>query len=143
LAGRAMEKTSKYGSQSEHEIEKALTKSPEIARKYPHGQLVGAGTLIASKLYQVYHNSLPKNLFFDSRRLYKDIVNVFKHMGLLDYVKQPLKEVDEKELLNYLKTVSTIRPERYNLWNEVDSEHIEWGKILSEVAKKDQRSYEK
>ncbi|MCD6367669.1 MAG: iron-containing alcohol dehydrogenase [Candidatus Aenigmarchaeota archaeon] len=130
LSGLAMEKSSRYCSGSEHELEKILTKN--FGKKYYHGQLVGTSMLLASKVYEKYSTCLrTKKLFIDPKELYYDIFDVMRKKDLLVYAMKPLKE--RRPIHRWLKEASRVRPERYTLWNRLDSKNIKWKKIIEEV----------
>jgi glycerol-1-phosphate dehydrogenase [NAD(P)+] len=132
LSGRSMESTSKYGSQSEHEVEKALR---DIAM-YPHGQLVGSGGLVSTKVYEIHASELPGQLFFDARKLYHELVRLFKSMGVYEHALRPLMEMWEEQRSDFiarLRRVSEVRPERYNLWNVVDSRRVDWKSVIEGI----------
>ena len=44
---------------------------------------------------------------------------------------KPLKENDVSE---WLKQASSVRPERYTLWNEVNSEDINWKDVINSIV---------
>jgi glycerol dehydrogenase-like iron-containing ADH family enzyme len=127
-AGLAMKNTSRYCSGSEHEIEKCLAENfPE----YMHGELVGVGSLIAAKLYE---NISEKGLIFDAKALFEELVKIYKKCGVLSVVKEILSdERIVKEAPELMRKVSTIRPERYTLWNVIRSENVNFEKLLREI----------
>lgn len=129
LSGLAMESSSRYCSGSDHEVEKILM--PRL-NHYFHGQLAGTGTLIAAKVYEAYAEKMPSDLFFPAESLYSEIVEIMKKQGILEDAVKPLVEND---VSGWMKDVSGVRPERYTLWNEVDSEKIEWKGILEEIKR--------
>ncbi|MEA2004090.1 MAG: iron-containing alcohol dehydrogenase [archaeon] len=131
LSGLSMKDNSNCGSGSEHEIEKILASS--FGSKYSHGQLAGAGTLIAAKVYEMHSDKMPSGLFFNSCMMYKDLVSVFLDCGVLDFALLPI--VEEKDSLEKcFKKLYHVRPERYTLWNLIDPEDIDWGLVLDSVA---------
>lgn len=127
LSGFAMEKSSRYCSGSDHELEKILM--PRL-NHYFHGQLAGTGTLISSKVYEVYSERLPEGLFFPPKDLYSEIVEIMKKEGIIEDAVKPLIE---NKVCEWLKQASAVRPERYTLWNEIDSNTIDWEKIIGAV----------
>ncbi len=131
LSGLAMEETSRYCSGSEHEVERLLENKINDG-KYLHGQLAGTGTLISAKVYEIYSDKL-QNLRFDSENLFEDIKNKMKKKGILDFALEPLK--DEKLKPEILKEVSKVRPERFTLWNVVDSKEVDWNRIVNGILK--------
>ncbi|MCK4782010.1 iron-containing alcohol dehydrogenase [Candidatus Parcubacteria bacterium] len=129
LSGIAMEENSCYCSGSEHELERLF--EDKINGKYLHGQLAGAGTLISAKVYSKYADSL-SGLIFNSRNLFEDIKNRMENLGVYEFALIPLK--DKKFQHSFLKEVSSIRPERYTLWNYIDSREIDWERIIEEIT---------
>ena len=129
MSGIAMEETSRYCSGSEHEVERLL-EAKINGGKYLHGQLAGTGTLISSKVYEIYSNEL-SGLKSDSEKLFEDIKERMKKVGIYEFAIEPLK--DEKFNPDLLREISKIRPERYSLWNVVDSEKVEWEKIVEGI----------
>ncbi|MCK4730551.1 MAG: iron-containing alcohol dehydrogenase [Candidatus Aenigmarchaeota archaeon] len=129
MSGIAMEETSKYCSGSEHEVERLL-EAKINGGKYLHGQLAGTGTLISAKIYEIYSNELP-DLRFESKNLFEEIKEKMKKVGVYEFAIEPLK--DEKFNPEILGEISRIRPERYSLWNVIDSEKVEWKKIVGGI----------
>jgi glycerol-1-phosphate dehydrogenase [NAD(P)+] len=121
LSGIAMENGSQYCSGSEHETERLL--ESYLNGKYLHGQLAGTGTLISAKVY----------LTFDSSEIFDQLVSLMKRLDLLDFALHPLQ--DPKFNPSSLKGLTKVRPERYTLWNEIDSEKLDWNKIIKEILK--------
>lgn len=128
LSGLAMEKSSRYCSGSEHELEKIMTK--KLKSKYYHGQLVGTGTLLASKVYEIY-SKRTRGLLFNSKDLYYNILEIMKRKNLLGDALEPL--LKNKQIYRWLREVSHVRPERYTLWNKVNSEKVNWKKVIEDV----------
>ena len=128
FSGLAMEKTSRYCSGSEHEIERLLEE--KIQNGYLHGQLSGTGTLIAAKVYSKFANNFP-DLRFDSKKIFDLVKDEMKRENILDFAIKPLR--DERFKPEWLKEVSKMRPERYTLWNEIDSQKINWEEIIEEI----------
>lgn len=131
FSGLAMEESSRYCSGSEHELEKILM--PRLSR-YFHGQLAGTGTLLSAKVYETCRERLPQNLFFPAGSLYREIRGIMKKQGVLE---DALKPISENDLSGWLKEASSVRPERYTLWNEVDSRGLDWKKIIGEIMGED------
>ncbi len=128
FSGLAMEKTSRYCSGSEHIVERLLEE--KISNTYLHGQLAGTGTLISAKIYSEFAEKFSE-LRFDSKKLFNFVVTEMKRHNALDFAILPLK--NEEFNPEWLKEVSDMRPERYTLWNEVNSHNIDWGKIIEEI----------
>ncbi len=128
FSGLAMEKTSRYCSGSEHEIERLLEE--KIQNGYLHGQLSGTGTLIAAKVYSKFANNFP-DLRLDSKKIFDLVKDEMKRENILDFAIKPLR--DERFKPEWLKEVSKMRPERYTLWNEIDSQKINWEEIIEEI----------
>ena len=126
LSGLAMEKTSRYCSGSEHEVERLLENKINEG-KYLHGQLAGTGTLISAKVYSLFSPEL-SGLRFDSKSFFKYIKNLMEKKGVYDFALEPLR--DGKFKPNILKELSEVRPERYTLWNVIDSQKVDWGKVI-------------
>ncbi len=129
LSGLAMEETSRYCSGSEHDIERLLENK---MRGYLHGQLAGTGTLISAKVYSIYHKKLPK-LRFNPETLFEDIKDKMTKVKVYDFALEPLLDRNFKPTI--LKDVSKVRPERYNLWNFIDSKKVNWNKVIKEIIK--------
>ncbi len=126
MSGIAMEETSKYCSGSEHEVERLLEEKIN-GGKYLHGQLAGTGTLISAKVYELYSNEF-SGLRFESKNLFEDIKEKMKKVGVYEFAIDPLK--DEKFNPEILREISKIRPERYSIWNVIDSKKVDWGKVV-------------
>lgn len=129
LSGLAMEKTSRYCSGSEHEVERLLENKINEG-KYLHGQLAGTGTLISAKVYSLYSNRL-KGLRFNPDSFFEYVKNLMGKKEVFDFALQPLK--DEKFNPEILKELSNVRPERYTLWNFVDSQKVDWDNVIKEI----------
>ena len=123
-----MEKTSRYCSGSEHEVERLL--EAKIQNTYLHGQLSGTGALISAKIYSKFANNF-LDLRFDSRKIFDLIKEAMKSENVLKFAILPLK--DEKFRPEWLEEVSSIRPDRYTLWNEIDSKKIDWKEVIEEI----------
>jgi len=128
ISGLAMEKTSRYCSGSEHTIERLLDE--KIQNGYLHGQLAGLGTLISAKVYSKFADKF-SDLRFDSKKIFDFIVEEMKKENVLDFVLAPIKDGNVNP--DWLKEVSKMRPERYSLWNEVNSQELNWPKIIEEI----------
>jgi len=129
MSGIAMEETSRYCSGSEHEVERLL-EAKINGGKYLHGQLAGTGTLISAKVYEIYSDEL-SGLRFDSDGFFSDIKNKMKKISVYESAIKPLK--DEKFNPDLLREISKIRPERYSLWNVIDSEKVDWKKVVGGI----------
>ncbi len=129
LSGLAMEKSSRYCSGSEHELEKILT--PKTGNGYLHGQLVGTGALLAAKVYEAYSSELPSGLFIEPEKIFETFAKVIRKKGLFDYAAEPLRKNGVRA--SWLKKASSVRPERYTLWNEIDSRRVDWENIIKGV----------
>lgn len=128
FSGMAMEKTSRYCSGSEHIAERLLESNLE--NTYLHGQLSGTGTLIAANVYSRFSDKL-QNLRFDSKKMFNVIVRKMKRENLLEFAISPLK--DKRFKPEWLREASQTRPERYTLWNEIDSKQLDWEEIIEEI----------
>lgn len=127
LSGLAMEESSRYCSGSDHEIEKILM--PKLKNNYFHGQLAGTGALLSAKVYETYSKKF-KNLFISPEKLYYEIKEMMKRKKLL---KEALKPLTNKKISSWLMKASEVRPERYTLWNKINSEKINWTKLIGDV----------
>ena len=122
LSAIAMEETSRYCSGSEHIVERLLEK--ELNGRYLHGQLAGTGSLISSKLYDIYSDKVhAKNNLFDI------VIDKMEKFEVLDFAKEPIKNIDSE----CLKSLSYMRPERFTIFNVVDSKTADWGYLISEL----------
>jgi|GEM_PF-2661455 len=128
FSGLAMEKSSQYCSGSEHIIERLLEE--KMPNGYLHGQLAGSGSLISAKIYSNFIKSCPE-LRFDCLHLFDSIKEGMKKENVFDFAKEPLK--DARFNPEWLKDLSRLRPERYTLWNEIDSQKINWQEIIEEI----------
>jgi glycerol dehydrogenase-like iron-containing ADH family enzyme len=128
LSGLAMEETSRYCSGSEHILERLLEEN--FQNTYLHGQLAGTGTLISAKIYSMFSEKFPE-LRFDSKKIFDLIVQGMKKENVLNFAIEPLK--DGRFNPDWLKEASEIRPERYTLWNVVDSTTLDWKSIIEEL----------
>ncbi|MGC9310455.1 MAG: iron-containing alcohol dehydrogenase [Candidatus Aenigmatarchaeota archaeon] len=129
MSGIAMENGSEYCSGSEHEAERLL--EGKMNGKYLHGQLAGTGTLISAKVYSLYADRLPKGLARDPKKLFDDVCGAMRKVGALDYAITPLKDPQFRP--EWLKSVSSVRPGRHTLWNEIDSEKIDWRPVIEAI----------
>ena len=130
FSGLAMEETSRYCSGSEHILERLLEEN--IKNSYCHGQLAGTGTLIAAKIYSKFSDNF-ENLRFDSKKIFNLIKEEMEKANVLRFAIKPLK--DKRFNIEWLKELSRTRPERYTLWNEVNTETINWQEIIDEIKK--------
>lgn len=128
FSGLAMEKTSQYCSGSEHIAERLLEE--KMPDNYLHGQLAGTGTLISAKIYSKFIEGSP-DLRFDCFHLFDVVKEGMKKENVFDFAKAPLE--DENFNPEWLKDLSKLRPERYTLWNEIDSQKINWREIVEEI----------
>lgn len=130
-SGLAMEETSRYCSGSEHDVERLLEK--KMKNKYLHGQLTGTGILISAKIYSTYWKILPKKLKFSSKDLFRRVSLKMKKKKVFKFALLPLREREFQ--FKWLKNLSKVRPQRFNLWNIIDSNKINWKKIISQIIK--------
>ncbi len=135
MSGLAMDKHSNYCSGSEHEVEKAISAYGLGNRgpgTYLHGQLAGTGALIAAKIYEMYADSIPNGLFFDKKTLYSEIRRLFQKYDVLHLALKPL--IEKRDIIEkILENLSAVRPERYTVWNIVDSKEVNWKQVLDEI----------
>ncbi len=135
ISGLAMHEHSNYCSGSEHEIEKIVCSADCVdGSRHLHGQLAGAGALIAAKVYEMYGDKMPSGLFFDSEIVYSSLVQVFERCGVLLFALEPIVE-HRDDLEKLFEGLHKVRPERYTLWNFVNPEMIDWKKVLDEIIK--------
>lgn len=128
ISGLAMEKTSRYCSGSEHHFERLFAE--KIPGVYLHGQLAGTGTLISAKIYSMFPDNF-KKLRFESKSLFEMIVSEMKRENLLEFAIEPLKDVVFNP--DWLKDLSQTRPDRYSVWNEINSADLDWKAIIEEI----------
>lgn len=131
LSGLAMHDSSRYCSGAEHELEKLM--APFFDNRYFHGQLIGAATLMSSYVYMSNADKMPTKLFFDPRTLYGELRELFSKRKMLNYALRPLQENDSTTLARVLRDASSVRPERYTLWNKIDSTKVGWKNVIEVV----------
>lgn len=126
--GLAMKNSSRYCSGSEHEVEKCLA---EAFTDRFHGELVGVGTLLCAKIYS---ERFKEKFLWDCRTLFDGVVEIYRDCGVIGAIRDILKgEEFAGRAGKILKRVSSIRPERFTLWNVVSSEKVDFGKVLEEI----------
>ncbi len=126
--GLAMKDSSRYCSGSEHEAEKTLA---EEFKEYMHGEIVGLCSLIVAKIYS---KKIKETLLFDSTTLFDELLSLYKKTGVVSTIKEILS--DEKfveKAPRALRESSRMRPERFTLWNIVDSQKINFQNVLTEI----------
>jgi len=122
------EKGSRYISGSEHEVEKVLTLK---IGKHLHGEYVGLGSLISAFVYSSINIH---ELLFDKDNLFEILIWSMKRNDALDSVANVLNDRDvAKKAHIHLKHVSHVRPERYTLWNHINSKDVDFGEIIKEI----------
>ncbi len=132
-AGLAMKTSSRYCSGCEHESEKALSK--ELS-EFMHGELVGVCTLICAYIYS--QKVREKNLIFPPGSLFSEIFELYKTCGVLSRAKEILSsQAFIEKAPDLLKKSSKIRPERFTLWNVVNSEEIDYREIIKNLLQKE------
>ena len=137
LSGLAMKESSRYCSGSEHEIEKML--APHFS-EFLHGELVAVGVLICAKVYQKYQKEFPKDLIFNPKNIYPKILKILKQKNLLGMVKKIFENKKFQKISpEVLKATSQLRSERYTLWNFLDSQKVDFQKLIKEIQKDFQR----
>lgn len=131
LSGFAMEQTSRYCSGCEHEVERLLEKKVN-GNTYLHGQLAGTGTIICAKVYSMYASKLP---VFEGKsdKFYDTIKGRMEKLKVFDFALKPLYDSRFKPEL--LREVSSVRPERYTLWNALNSKEVDWKVVINEILK--------
>lgn len=130
LSGFAMEETSRYCSGSEHEVERLLERI--LGSAYLHGQLAGTGTIICAKVYSMYSDKLP-DFEGNSCKFYDEIRSQMEKLKVYEYATRPLYDSSFKP--EVLREVSKIRPERYTLWNAIDSIKVDWKHVIDKILK--------
>ena len=129
----AMRDGSRYCSGSEHELEKAL--APHFP-DYMHGELVGLSTLICAQIYCTHHD-IPDDLLFSRESMLDELFQLYRKKDVLSSVEQFFKDTEfMKKAPSLMKNASKIRPERYTLWNVVDSNQIDFRAVLKEIESK-------
>ncbi len=128
-SGLSMEETSRYASGSEHDTERLLENKLRDSH-FLHGQLAGTGALISAKIYSLHKNSFP-SLTFPPSSLFNKVYLKMKKFEILEFAKEPLRTRKFKP--EWLKEVSNIRPDRFNLWNFINSKNEDWKKVISEI----------
>ncbi len=135
LSGLAMEKWSNYGSGGEHEVEKALSRLSHHSR-HPHGQLAGFGTLLSSFLYSENSGEMPSGLWFSPESLFGFVSGLMRDLDVLGFALAPWTDLspgEKKETARALSGVSGIRPERYTIWNLVDSSSVDFESLMERL----------
>ncbi|AOX00668.1 hypothetical protein BJP34_15535 [Moorena producens PAL-8-15-08-1] len=115
-----MKTDSSWCSRSEHEFEKLYADS-----KLSHGQLVLMGALVAMKIRCIY--KLPD--------LYERLLYYCRKLDISLELKQGFDTIIESKTYKRLKKLSSVRPERFGLWNLVDSTTVDWKMIIKEIIK--------
>lgn len=115
-----MKNDSSWCSRSEHEFEKLYADS-----EMPHGQLVLMGALVAMKIRSIY--KLPD--------LYKRLLVYCRKLEISMELKQEFDFMIVFNTYKRMKNLSSVRPERFGLWNLVDSTNIDWKPIIQEIKK--------
>lgn len=115
-----MKNDSSWCSRSEHEFEKLYADS-----KLSHGQLVLMGALVAMKVRRIY--KMP--------HLYERLLSYCRQLEINWELKQEFDLIIESNSYQRMKKLSSVRPERFGLWNLVDSKIIDWKPIVQEISK--------
>lgn len=115
-----MKNDSSWCSRSEHEFEKLYADS-----QASHGKLVLMGALVAMKIRSIY--KLP--------HLYERLLVDCRKLEISLDLKQEFDSMIELNTYKRMKNLSYVRPERFGLWNLVDSTSIDWKTIIKEIQK--------
>ncbi len=127
----AMRDSSRYCSGCEHELEKAL--APHFPQ-YMHGELVGLSSLICAEIYKTSKDVLPEELLFPLDVLPEELFEIYRKKGLGVVISHFLEDENfMKNAPELMKKASTIRPERYTLWNVVDSAKVDFEDLLNKI----------
>lgn len=126
-----METDSELCSRSEHEFEKACL-AGGVAR--PHGLLVTVGALVAMRL-----RSAPVRSPQFPVCGYENLLERIDRLGLtaraLECSRAVAGALREAKMRQALAALSTLRPSRFGLWNEVDSHAVDWLAVLRDVER--------
>lgn len=115
-----MKNDSSWCSRSEHEFEKLYADS-----EMPHGQLVLMGALVAMKIRSMY--KLPD--------LYERLLVYCRKLEISMELKQEFDFMIVFNTYKRMKDLSSVRPEKFGLWNLVDSTNIDWKPLIQEIKK--------
>ncbi|AOY81160.2 iron-containing alcohol dehydrogenase [Moorena producens JHB] len=116
-----MKNDSSWCSRSEHEFEKLYAADSDMS----HGQLVLMGALVAMKIRCIY--KLPD--------LYNRLLYYCRKLDITLELKQGFDTIIESNTYKRMKKLSSVRPERFGLWNLVDSTTVDWKMIIKEIIK--------
>ncbi|MGZ5443158.1 MAG: iron-containing alcohol dehydrogenase [Thermoanaerobaculia bacterium] len=127
-----MQTDSELCSRSEHEFEKACLAGGVVR---PHGLLVTVGALVAMRLRSAPTRS-PQGFAVCT---YENLLERNDRLGLATPVLECLRAVlgafRETKMQRSLAALSTIRPSRFGLWNEIDSHDVDWLAVLRDVER--------
>lgn len=114
---------SSLGSRSEHEFEKACLLS---GLNITHGILVLIGALVTGKV---------RAIFLQRKNSYSQMIYYINRFNMENYVVICLLYLyaNKDSLFPSLKKLNLIRPNRLSLWNNIDTNLIEWEIIFHEV----------
>ncbi len=115
-----MKNDSSWCSRSEHEFEKLYADS-EIS----HGKLVLMGALVAMKIRCIY--KMP--------HLYERLLSYCRKLEISLELKRAFDTMIQLKTYKRMKKLSSVRPERFGLWNLVDSTIVDWKPIINEIRK--------
>lgn len=116
-----MKNDSSWCSRSEHEFEKLYAADSKLS----HGQLVLMGALVAMKIRCIY--KLPD--------LYERLLYYCRKLDISLELKQGFDTIIESNNYKRMQKLSSVRPERFGLWNLVDSTTVDWKMIIKEIRK--------
>ncbi|NES85052.1 MAG: iron-containing alcohol dehydrogenase [Moorea sp. SIO2B7] len=115
-----MKNDSSWCSRSEHEFEKLY-----VDNDMSHGQLVLMGSLVAMKIRCVY----------EMPHLYERLLYYCRKLEISLELKQAFDTIMESNTCKRMKKLSSVRPERFGLWNIIDSTTVDWKLIIQEIIK--------
>ena len=115
-----MKYDSSWCSRSEHEFEKLY-----VDTGVPHGQLVLMGALVAMKVRCI--DKLPHS--------YERLLYYCLRLEIGLELKEAFDNLIESRTYERMTKLSSVRPERFGLWNLVDSATMNWKLIVKEISK--------
>jgi len=121
--GFAMEKSSRYCSGAEHELEKLIT-----GKGFLHGEIVGAATLITAHAY----SGVNLQLCFSPAELFENMVDIFRRAGVARRSYEVLVSKEFTRALSRmdLQKLREVR-RRYTLWKYLRKVNLkkEWEEV--------------
>ena len=118
-------------SRSEHEFEKACVMHGINLR---HGILVLLGAMVSMKIRQSHESFRDKDPAIFT---YNSLLKVIVKFKLTEHIRESLEVLDrnleDTTVLEGLRELSRMRPERIGLWNFVESRHIDWKELFKSL----------